>query len=342
MKWYSRWLSLFLLLGVSLPLTTRVQAGPQDSPAAQTPNQAVKPLPWLSPLDYVIGPGDIISIRVFQQPDLSGDVRVSAQGYIRLLFIEEPIKAAGLTEWELADKIREKLLVLLRDPQVSVQIKEAKQDVAYILGAVNAPKSVPVYSETRLLNLLAEANGLSERAGSVAYILRGSVWSAATQRDQPDSSNSDEVQLSSVIETVDLAKMLGGQVELNKRIYPGDVVSIPEAGKVFVGGSVNRPDAFDLRGEMSLTQAITLAGGTKPEAKKNRVTIIRQEPGKPQLTEIVVNLGEIEKDPAKDIPLQANDVIFVPSSTMKNLGIALLNSTAIQAALLPIWIVRRP
>jgi polysaccharide export outer membrane protein len=331
---------LFLLLGGGFHLNVPAQVWPQDSSSGQTPVKPVsQPLSSL-PLDYVIGPGDVISIRIFQQPELSGDARVSAQGYIRLLFIEEPIKAAGLTEWELADKIREKMLVVLRDPQVSVQVKEAKQDVAYILGAVNTPKSVPVYSETRLLNLLAEAGGLNERAGTVAYILRGSIWSAETQEKVPES-NDEEVRLSSVIETVDLAKMLGGQVELNKRVYPGDVVSIPEAGKVFVGGSVNEPDAFDIRGELSLTQAITLAGGTKPEAKKSKVTIIRQEPGKTQLTEIAVNLGDVEKDPSKDIPLQANDVIFVPSSTMKNLGLSLLNSLAIQTALLPLWIIRR-
>lgn len=341
MKRCSRWLSLVLLLGFSFNLSVPVQAGPQTSPAGQTPGETVKPPPPSLPLDYVIGPGDIISIRVFQQPDLSGDERVSAEGYIRLLFIEEPIKAAGLTEWELADRIREKMKVVLRDPQVSVQVKEAKQDVAYILGAVNAPKSVPVYSETRLLNLLAEANGLSERASSVAYILRGSVWSAATEKAQAAPPDSEEVRLSSVIETVDLAKMLGGQVELNKRIYAGDVVSVPEAGKVFVGGSVNNPDAFDLRGEMSLTQALTLAGGTKPEAKKSKVTILRQEPGKPQLTEIAVNLGDVEKDLSKDIQLQANDVVFVPSSTMKNLGINLLSSAIVQTALLPLWIIRR-
>ena len=338
MCWNRRLIVFFLVLGFGFDLSVSAHRWPQQSSSSQTPVDTVKMPPGPAGLDYVIGPGDIISVRVFQQPDLSGDVRVSAKGEIRLLFVEEPIKAVGLTEWELADKIREKLLVVLRDPRVSVQVKEARQDVAYILGAVKSPRSVPVYSESRLLNLLAEAGGLSDRAGTVAYILRGNVWSADTQEDV---NTSGEVRLSSVIETVDIAKMLQGQVELNKRIYPGDVVSVPEAGKVFVGGSVNKPDAFDLRGDLTLTQAITLAGGTKPEAKKNKVIIIRQEPGKPQLTEITVNLGEVEKDSSKDIQLQASDVIFVPSSTMKNLGLALLNSLAIQSALLPLYIIRR-
>ncbi|MBI3950383.1 MAG: polysaccharide biosynthesis/export family protein [Acidobacteria bacterium] len=335
---WKRFSSFFLLGLLSNNLNVLASPFQQASSPGQTQVETVNDKPLSLPLDYVIGPGDILSIRVFQQPDLSGDVRVSTQGYIRLLFVNELIKAAGHTEWELADIIQEKLGAILRDPKVSVQVKEARQEVAYILGAVRNPRSVPVYSESRLLNMLAEAGGLSERAGAVAYILRGSVWSAENQGDQ---TSSQEVRLSSVIETVDIAKMFQGQVELNKRIYPGDVVSIPEAGKVFVGGSVNKPDAFDLRGELSLTQAITLAGGTKPEAKKSKVTIIRHEPGKPQLTELTVNLGEVEKSPSQDISLQAGDVVFVPSSTMKNLGLALLNSLAIQAALLPLYIIRR-
>jgi polysaccharide export outer membrane protein len=337
-RWNRRLVGCFLIVGFSFNLSLPARIWCQEKASGPDKVETLKRLPGPASTDYVIGPGDVISVRVFQQPELSSEMRVSAQGYIRILFVDEPIKAAGRTEWELADVIREKLLVVLRDPKVSVQVKEARQEVAYILGAVKNPRAIPVYSESRLLNLLAEAGGLDEKAGTVAFILRGNVWSANTQEG---ANNGQEVRLSSVIETVDLASMLQGQVELNKRIYPGDIVSVPEANKVFVGGSVNRPDAFALRGELSLTQAITLAGGTKPEAKKSKVTIVRQEPGKPTLTEITVNLGEIEKDASKDIRLQASDVVFVPSSTVKNLGIALLNSLAVQSAILPLYLIRR-
>lgn len=325
-----RWLSLALLslFGFQATVTVPAWAAQQGTDQQETSRSEIAP-----PGEYIIGPGDVLSIRVFQQPDLSGDVRVSATGYIRLLFMDEPIKAAGYTEWELADRLEEKLQTLLRHPRVSVQVKEGRQEVAYILGAVQSPKAVPVKAETRLLNLIAAAGGLSERAGNVAYILRASVWST-------DQTPEEEVKLSSVMEIVDLRQMMQGHVELNKRIYPGDVVTVAEVDKVFVGGSVNKPDAFELRGELTLTQAITLAGGTKPQAKKSKVTIVRQEPGKTELTELTVDLGKIQKDPSKDIKLQANDVVFVPSSTMKNVGLAVLNAFAVQAALLPLFIIR--
>jgi polysaccharide biosynthesis/export protein len=326
----------FLVSGFCLNLC----AGPalcQESPANQTNVEALKRLPGSSQTDYVIGSGDVISIRVFQQPELSGDFRVSAQGYLRLLFIDEPIKAAGRTEWELADAIRTKLQVVLRDPQVSVQVREARQDVAYVLGAVKNPKAIPVFAESRLLNMLAEAGGVSEKAGTVAYILRASVWSPDVQEGV---NASGEVKLSAVMETVDLVKMMEGSVELNKRIFAGDVVSVPEANRVFVGGSVYKPDAFDLKRELTLTQAIALAGGTKPDARKSKVTIIRQEKGKDTLTELVVDLGQVEKNPSTDVRLQASDVVFIPSSVAKNLGLALLNSMAVQAALLPLYFIR--
>lgn len=338
MRCNSRSFSVILLVAMSFNIGVCLTVLPQEHDSKQTKAETVKKTGSNSPYDYVIGPGDLLSIRVFQQPDLSGDVRVTAQGYIRLMFIDEPIQATGHTEWELADIIREKLGVILRDPQISVQVKEAQQDMAYILGSVRTPGPVPVRSETRLLNLIASAGGLGDRAGNVAHILRSSLWTADNQENQ---NQAGEVKLSSVLETVNIRQMLQGRVELNKRIYPGDVVSIPEADKVFIGGNVNSPGAFELRGDLTLSQAITMAGGIKPASKKDKITIIRQEPQKTELTEVIVNLGEIEKDANKDIKLQANDVVFVPSSVTKNLGLALLNSLAIQTALLPLYIIRR-
>jgi polysaccharide export outer membrane protein len=323
---------LMVVLGLS-PCWTAQQPESQPETKTQATDQSL-----LSSPDYVIGPGDVLSIRIFQQPELGGDVKVSAQGYIRLLFIGEPIKAEGYTEWELADVIRKKYVAILRDPQVSVQVKEGRRDVAYILGSVKESKVVPWRPELRLLSMIAEAGGLTDRAGNVVYILRGTVWSANGQAENQNSGA--EVTLTSVLEAVNIREMLSGRVELNKLIHPGDIISVPEADKVFVGGNVNTPNAFDLRGSLTLTQALTMAGGVKP-ASRRKVTIIRQEPGKKELTELVIDLGEVEKDRSKDIELQANDVVFVPASAVRNLGLALINSFAIQSALLPLYIIRR-
>jgi polysaccharide export outer membrane protein len=305
------------------------------------PEEKVQPSPPLvTPSeDYRIAPGDLLSIRVFQQPELSGDVKVSAQGFIRLLYIDEPIKAVGYSEWELSDVLRKAYTAILRDPQVSVQVREARQAFAYILGQVNTPGPVPWVAGTRLLNLIVAGRGLNERAANVVYILRSSVWSPDSQAAPQDPSV--DITLSSVLEAVDVREMLLGKVELNKLIYPGDIVSVPEVNRVFVGGNVNTPGAFDLRGDLTLTQAVTLAGGLKPGSKQ-KLTIIRRDPGKGGLTELVVDLGEVEKNRVQDPVLQGNDLIVAQSSTLRNIGISLLNALVYQAAVqVPFYVIFR-
>jgi polysaccharide export outer membrane protein len=337
-----RLISFFLVVVLSLNLNVSARVS-QEGSSGQTQTQTgamgnqtqTPPIP----LDYVIGPGDLISIRVYQSPDLSGDVRVSAQGQIRLLFLDEPIQAAGHTEWELADLLREKLGAIMQDPRVSVQVQQARQNVAYILGAVMRPNAYPVDSETRLLNMVAASGGISDRAGNVAYILRDSVWSADSQAE--NQNNGADVTLASVLEAVNVREMMQGRIELNKRIYPGDIITIPEGDKVFVGGNVHLPGAYQTQGELSLSKAIALAGGLRPASKKSRVSIVRQEPGKTEVTEMIADIGEIEKDPSKDIRLQNNDVVFVPSSSMKNFGLAVVNALALQSALSPMWLLWR-
>jgi polysaccharide export outer membrane protein len=331
-------ISFFLLAATGVNSLLSASGQQEKKSPDMTQVEMRNKLPMSPPIDYVIGPGDLLSIRVFQQPDLSGDVRVTVQGYIRLMFIDEPIQATGHTEWELTDIVQKKLGAILRDPQVSVQVKEAQQDVAYILGAVQSPRPVTVHADTRLLNMMAAGGGLTDRAGNVVHILRGTVWSG---EGQPPVNGTDEVKLSSVLEIVNIREMLQGGIELNKRIFAGDVVIVPEADKVFVGGNVNTPGAIELRGDLTLSQALTLAGGVKPASKKN-LTIVRQGAAKSNVTEIVVNLGDVQKDPSKDPRLQANDIIYVQSSAVRNLGMSLLTTMAVQmAVVLPFYFINR-
>lgn len=329
-----RALTLCLVVAMSVGPCLAVQPQePQTQPKSEVTDQ---PLVTAAG-DYLIQPGDVLSIRVFQQPELSGDFKVSAQGLLRLLYLDEPIKAAGLTEWQLADVIQKAYATLLRDPRVSVQAKDARQAVAYILGQVQSPGPVPWTPGTRLLNMIAAARGLNERAGNVVFILRNTVWSAG---ERPENQTGEtEVKLTSVLETVDVRQMLLGNVELNRLINPGDIVSVPEVDRVFVGGGVNSPGAFELRGDLRLSQVLTLAGGLKTTSKK-KVTIIRRQPGKPGLTEILVDVEAMMKDRSKDIAMEANDLVFVPSSVAKSVGLALLNAFAFQSAVqLPFYLL---
>jgi polysaccharide export outer membrane protein len=321
-----------------------VWVGGQQAPEVRPQAAAQEGRPGASPVlsgdeeEYVIGPEDLLEIRVFEQPDLSGEVRVSLKGYIRLLPFPEPIKAAGYTEHQLADIIREKLTTLFKNPQVVVRVKESRSRFVAVIGAVRKPDRYEVVRGTRLLNLLAAAGGVTEDAGNTVHIIRTGVRPARAAGADPASGESDaEPQL----EIVDLRQLLSGRWELvNTLVYPGDIVSVPEADQIFVTGNVVNPNAFRMRGEMTLTKALALAGGVRPHSQKNKVTILRHVPGRSERVEIVVDLEKVERDHVKDVPLEPNDIVFVPSSSMRNVGMAMLNAFSLGAASQLIWLLR--
>jgi len=333
-------LSLLMLVA----LWGGVWVGGQQAPEVRPQAAAQERRPGASPVlsgdeeEYVIGPEDLLEIRVFEQPDLSGEVRVSLKGYIRLLPFPEPIKAAGYTEHQLADIIREKLTTLFKNPQVVVRVKESRSRFVAVIGAVRKPDRYEVVRGTRLLNLLAAAGGVTEDAGNTVHIIRTGVRPARAAGADPASGESDaEPQL----EIVDLRQLLSGRWELvNTLVYPGDIVSVPEADQIFVTGNVVNPNAFRMRGEMTLTKALALAGGVRPHSQKNKVTILRHVPGRSERVEIVVDLEKVERDHVKDVPLEPNDIVFVPSSSMRNVGMAMLNAFSLGAASQLIWLLR--
>lgn len=306
----------------------------QSNPSKENPDAPRPPAASDPEEDYIIGPEDLLEIRVFEQPDLSGEVRVSARGFIRVLPFPEPIKAAGLTELQLADLIREKLMTLLRNPQVVVRVKESRSRFVAVIGAVRKPDRYEVVRGMRLLTLLAAAGGLTENAGHTVHIIRiGGVT--------PAEAVTASEATAPTVDVVDLRQLMSGQVEaVNVIVRPGDIVSIPEADQIFVTGNVTNPSALRIRGDMTLTKAIAMAGGLKPHTQKNKITILRPVPGKSERIEIVVDLEKIEKDHSQDPPLLANDVVFVPSSSARNIGMAMLNAFSLGAASQLIWLLR--
>lgn len=336
-------LSLLVVFGMwgSVPAENSQASGARPSaPVAQEGRPGASSVPSQPDEDeeYVIGPEDLLEIRVFEQPDLSGEVRVSLKGYIRILPFPEPIKAAGYTEHQLAEIIREKLTSLFKNPQVVVRVKESRSRFVAVIGAVRKPDRYEVVRGTRLLNLLAAAGGLTENAGNTVHIIRtGKRPGRSAEADHSLGESEADPQL----EIVDLRQLLSGQWDLvNTRVYPGDIVSVPEADQIFVTGNVVNPNAFRIRGDMTLTKAIALAGGLRPHSQKNKVTILRHVPGRSERVEIVVDLEKVERDQVKDVPLEPNAIVFVPSSSMRNVGMAMLNAFSLGAASQLIWLLR--
>ncbi|HAF24507.1 MAG TPA: hypothetical protein DCK93_16655 [Blastocatellia bacterium] len=281
---------------------------------------------------YRIGPGDVLDIRIFNRPNLSRDsVRVEGNGMIRMPLIDTEVQAACKTEGELAKEIAGRYTKFYRNPQVDVFIKEYHSKQVAIIGAVNEQSRFELQRRIRLLELLTYAKGPSTKAGQTINIVHAPP-ALVCQKPETDETDTG-------LSSYKLSETLQGQAQANPYIEPGDIITLPEANQVFVVGNVFTPLTIPLKEPITLSRAVAMAGGVKQDSKKDKVRIVRQEPGTTTSKEIVVDLTAIEKKRAEDIALMPNDIIDVPTSAGKTLLRSLISTVVPSVAQLPIRVI---
>jgi len=124
--------------------------------------------------DYVIGSGDLLDISVFDVPELSKEVRVSQSGTISIPLIPVRLRVAGLSETQAEEKIAELLEAngLVSHPEVGVAVKEHRSQPITVVGAVQHPMVYQADHDVTLLEVLAEAGGISNDAGDTVIVTR--------------------------------------------------------------------------------------------------------------------------------------------------------------------------
>jgi polysaccharide export outer membrane protein len=282
---------------------------------------------------YRIGPADVLDIRIHNRPQLSREaVRVEGNGMIRMPLIETEIQAACLTEGELAKEIATRYAKYYRNLQVDVFIKEYHSKQVAIIGAVNDQSRFELQRRVRLLELLTYAKGPSQKAGQTINIVHSTATSPCKQPDE----NSD---VSSLFSSYKLSDVLRGEPAANPYLEAGDIVTLPEADQVYVVGNVFMPLTIPLREPVTLTRAIAMAGGLKQDTKKDKIRVLRQEPGAATRTEITVDLSAIEKKRSEDLALLPNDIVDVPTSAGKSFLRSLVQGVVPGVGQLPVRVV---
>jgi polysaccharide export outer membrane protein len=307
----------------------------RPSPGASGPNSAALNLrllekvgPTASEGDLPVGPGDLIEVSVFEVEELSKlRLRIPARGVISVPLVGQ-IQAAGRTATELEDEVRTRLQQkFMHNPQVAVFVHEHNSQRVTVMGAVRRGGVITLNRQLRLADALATAEGLADDADHIVYVIRrvpagtlnqigatrASVKGAAAPPDAPPGAASpppsDTKAKEEVMVPIDLLELADGRDELNIPLRPGDVIHVPRAGSFYVGGSVERPGSFLLRGKTTLQQAVLAAGGVKDVADWTDVRLYRRAPsGQVEVTTVDLNAVE-EGKPAPD--LRRNDVVIV-------------------------------
>lgn len=256
--------------------------------------------------DYKIGPDDLIEVTVFEDEKLNKIVRVTSQGNISLPLIGI-IQVKGLTSSELEKEVRALLSEkYLQDPHISIFIKEYHNQRISVMGAVTKPGVYDVTGEKTILDLLSLSGGLRDDAGKLLFLIRPPSQDRSLDSEPPKTFTADLEDL-----------LIKGDLSLNYSLLHGDVMNIPPAGKVFVGGLVMRPGGFPLEKKMTLSQAIAVAGGLDTKADTSEVRVFRYSGKGEQKQAIIYNVSQIQKGQISDPYLQENDVVFVPRSGTK-------------------------
>jgi polysaccharide export outer membrane protein len=259
---------------------------------------------------YLLGPGDVLDVRVFGQSDLSSVVEIDSDGNISSLpFLEKPIRAQCRTEKEVQNDIALAYSKYIKNPQVSVRTQERKsRQPAVILGAVRDPQQVIMMREVRLHELVTKAGGWTDRASGTIEVMH-------TQAPMcpPEGGLIQNATLSEKgnfgIAVYKITDLKAGKEEADPVIWPGDIVRVTEGDPVYVTGSVVAPRELVIRDKLTLKLAIAMAGGPQRMAKTSEVHILRQKEGGQE--DLKINYDAIRKGKDPDVELKPFDIIEV-------------------------------
>lgn len=343
---FPRVLAIFFMATIVLTFAHGQGSGQVTEPLTLAPSEqsvgvgdGAAPGVVISPgRDYRIGPGDVIDIQVNLAPEISTLSRVNSDGTILMPVIGR-IRAQEKTSEELSEVIAASLKgSYLKNPIVKVAIKQIYSSTYLIQGAVRQPGVFQVEGQPTLLELLTLSGGLADNHGTTAFIIRriktkpsalAPPTSGLVAPEEPAesvaSSSSPAAPASFEVLKANIAGLFKGNFEQNRPLEPGDIVNIPTSDFFFITGEVRAPGSYPFKDGTTLRQAISMAQGMTPNAVSSRAMIYRENE-RGQSYEIKVNLNDVMRGKANDLPLMVNDVLIIPNSTFKSSVLPVLSA----------------
>ncbi len=280
---------LFLATAIAQEKPVETGSAANNQPATSKPS-AMAP-------KIRLGPGDLLDLTVFNVPELTLKVRISNSGTVSLPLLGE-MKLAGMTPDEAQGMIARELVdkQLVKHPEVSIFVEEYATQGVTVIGEVTAPGIYPLLGPHRLYDALSAAGGLTTKAGRLVTV---------THKNDP--SHPIDLYLDREL----------SDPKANIDLEPGDTIAVSKTGVVYVVGEVLKPGGFLMENNTRITllQAIALAQGVTKVADLKDASIVRRTPD--GLVQLPVRLDKVMQAQNVDVMLQADDILFVPTSRSK-------------------------
>ena len=262
---------------------------------------------------YLIGPGDVLSIKALGEKDFDVDgVTVDDDGKIEIPFVPEPIAAGCKTERELTADIAKQWSKFLKNPQIALRVTARNsRPPVNVTGEVANRAQFALTRRTSLLEVLSAAGGATTKSSGMVQVVRTRPPICGSPDAIEDWKRESE-GLGVATRLYSLSAVARGTPESNPEILPGDIVNVPEAAKVYITGEVKKPGPLDLpAGGLPLSQAIAMSYGNTNEAKVKEIKIYRHKPGTTEPEVLVANLETIKAGTSKDVMLEPYDIVEV-------------------------------
>lgn len=288
--------------------------------------------------NYVLGVNDQIMIRAFEVEEISDKpFRIDQDGTVNLPLVGK-VKLAGLSVTDAEQELVKQLKRYVREPQVTISIVQFRSEPVFFVGAFKSPGIYTLQNGRTLLEMMTAVGGLQPNSSRRIRIERrlenGVIPLPNAVVDEARKISRAEINLASLQQSINPAEDLV--------LQPYDVLNVDRAEMVYVSGGLARSGGFELgeRDSMSVTQVVSLSGGWSPGAKPKQALILRPVMDTTRRAAIPVDLTQVFSGQANDIPLQANDVLFVPPPQPSNTGRLwmYLSPLATAAATSLIWI----
>jgi len=272
------------------------KAGNANSGQAQGPS--------IIPRDFselLIEPGDLLSVNIYDAPEISGSYRVNAAGELTIPLCGK-VSVRGVSSTQAAKRVEAALKdgQILVHPQVNVDVVQYSGQYVSVLGEVGSPGRIPLIAPTKLGEILAEAGGLTPLAGTRVKI-RHAADDTAPDEEVPYSRGQSNRETASIL------------------LRPGDSILVPRVGVVYVLGAVNRPGGYVMQedGKLNVAEALALSGGTLLDANTGGLRVIRRNQDGTVL-DFPLSYNAIAKGTQTPLQLEPQDIVYVPMSKAKN------------------------
>jgi polysaccharide export outer membrane protein len=269
--------------------------------------------------NYILGPEDQITVRVFAADDIPDrPAQIANDGTVSLPMVGI-VHAAGLTVDQLQTNLVAAYRKYFKDPQVTVQVTDSRSQPVSVAGNVNTPGVVQLKGTRNLMEVIGMAGGLKADAGDSVLLTRliseGAIPVSGAFTDPSGKYSVAHINIRSV--------MSGADPQSNILIKAHDVITVPRARMIYVLGNVGRPGGYVMTDNetMSVSKALALAGGWDKTAALGSARILRASGGGSEREQIPADLRKIMNNKIQDVQLRPDDILFVPNSLAKALSI---------------------